>query len=274
MSLRLLVCSLLLTSVLASGTTLANVFGDDRRVQETGDREPQRWVGQLISGREHFQTGSAVLVGECHILTAFHSAFFRRDGGLYRPGAHVVSLFLLQPDPDQPGEFHRRSIARPVLWGDFSRHSLRGQAEDWALLELDDCLGRELGFAAVAEPGAKSRTGFGDLLFAGFPQSRRGQTGVTIERSCHAWDSGPLVPIVGVDCAFERGASGGPLLERINGTWTVVGLASYRSNPVDTPLPAYHSKHRNVMVSSDAFSARVGEVLAKERSGLLKAGER
>jgi hypothetical protein len=75
-----------------------------------------------------------------------------------------------------------------------------------------------------------------------------------------------VFPIIGVDCAFERGASGGPLFELIERRWTVVGIASYRANPVEQPLPAYISKHRNVMVSSDAFSARVGQsLLAAQR---------
>jgi len=243
----------------------ANVFGVDRREQGPADSDPLRWVGELYSESDQFQTGSAVLVGECHILSAYHSAFFRRDGNLNKPSAHVVSRFMLDPDPDKPGSFRRSTLARPVLWGEFSRWSLRGQSEDWALLRLDDCLGREVGYAQIADAGEKARNGYGELLFAGYPQSRRPLGGVTFERGCHAWDYGPIFPIVGVDCAFEKGASGGPLLELIDGRWTVVGVASYRSNPVEEPLPAYMSKHRNVMVSSDAFSARVGQSLQVAR---------
>jgi len=243
----------------------ANVFGIDRREQAAADSDPLRWVGQLYSETDDFQTGSAVLVGECHILSAYHSTFFRRDGNLNKPSGHVVSRFMLDPDPDKPGSFRRSTLARPVAWGEFSRWSLRGQSEDWALLQLDDCLGREVGYAPIAGAGEKARNGYGELLFAGYPQSRRPLGGVTFERGCHAWDYGPIFPIVGVDCAFEKGASGGPLLELIDGHWTVVGVASYRSNPVDQPLPAYMSKHRNVMVSSDAFSARVGQSLQVAR---------
>ena len=239
----------------------ANVFGVDRREQAAADSDPLRWVGELYSETDQFQTGSAVLVGECHILSAYHSTFFRRDGNLNKPSGHVVSRFMLDPDPQNPGSFRRSTLARPVAWGEFSRWSLRGQSEDWALLQLDDCLGREVGYAQIAGAGEKARNGYGELLFAGYPQSRRPLGGVTFERGCHAWDYGPVFPIIGVDCAFERGASGGPLFELIDGHWTVVGVASYRANPVDQPLPAYMSKHRNVMVSSDAFSARVGQTL-------------
>ena len=243
----------------------ANVFGVDRREQSAADTDPLRWVGTLHSEAEQFQTGSAVLVGECHILSAYHSTFFRRDGNLNKPSGHVVSRFMLDPDPQKPGSFRRSTLARPVLWGEFSRWSLRGQSEDWALLQLDDCLGREVGYADIAGAGEKARNGYGELLFAGYPQSRRPLGGVTFERGCHAWDSGPIFPIIGIDCAFERGASGGPIFERIGDRWTVVGVASYRANPVDQPLPAYMSKHRNVMVSSDAFSARVGQSLQVAR---------
>ena len=254
---RLVALALALMPALA----LANVFGVDKREQAPADSDPLRWVGELYSETDQFQTGSAVLVGECHILSAYHSTFYRRDGNLNKPSSYVVSRFMLDPDPDKPGSFRRNTLARPVLWGEFSRWSLRGQSEDWALLQLDDCLGREVGYAQVASAGEKARNGYGELLFAGYPQSRRTLGGVTLERGCHAWDYGPVFPIVGVDCAFERGASGGPLMELIEGRWTVVGVASYRSNPVEEPLPAYMSKHRNVMVSSDSFSARIGQSL-------------
>jgi hypothetical protein len=256
-ALRLLLAVVSVIPALAA----ANVFGVDRREQAAADSDPLRWVGQLFSESDNFQTGSAVLVGECHILSAYHSTFFRRDGNLNKPSGQVVSRFMLDPDPQSPGSFRRSTLARPVAWGEFSRWSLRGQSEDWALLQLDDCLGREVGYAQIAGAGEKAMHGYGELLFAGYPQSRRPLGGVTFERGCHARDSGPIFPIIGVDCAFERGASGGPLFERIDGRWTVVGVASYRANPVDEPLPAYMSKHRNVMVSSDAFSARVGLTL-------------
>jgi hypothetical protein len=250
-----------LALALAPVLVWANVFGVDKREQAPADTDPLRWVGELYSEVDRFQTGSAVLVGECHILSAYHSTFFRRDGNLNKPSGYVVSRFRLDPDPDKPGSFRRNTLARPVLWGEFNRWSLRGQSEDWALLQLDNCLGREVGYAPIAEAGEKARDGYGELLFAGYPQSRRTLGGVTLERGCHARDSGPVFPIIGVDCAFERGASGGPLFEQIAGRWTVVGVASYRSNPIDEPLPAYMSKHRNVMVSSDAFSARVAQNL-------------
>jgi len=252
---------LLVVCTLLPDLASANVFGEDRREQSAADSEPLRWVGELYSVSDPFQTGSAVLVDECHILSAYHSTFYRRDGKLNKPSGLVVSRFMLDPDPTRPGTFRHSTLARPVLWGEFNRWSLRGQSEDWALLRLDDCLGREVGFAPIAEAGEKSRNGYGALLFAGYPQSRRSLGGVTLERGCHAWDAGPVFPIIGIDCAFERGASGGPIFECIEGRWTVVGLASYRSNPVDQPLPTYVSKHRNVMVSSDAFSARVGQSL-------------
>ena len=254
---RCLIAALALLPSVAS----ANVFGEDRREQSAADSDPLRWVGELYSESDNFQTGSAVLVDQCHILSAYHSTFYRRDGKLNKPSSYVVSRFMLDPDPAQPGSFRRSTLARPVVWGEFNRWSLRGQSEDWALLRLDDCLGKDVGYAPIAEAGEKARDGYGELLFAGYPQSRRALGGVTLERGCHAWDSGPVFPIIGVDCAFERGASGGPIFERIGGRWTVVGVASYRSNPVDEVIPMYLSKHRNVMVSSDAFSARVGHSL-------------
>lgn len=264
-------CSIAAAALLPA-LACANVFGEDRREQSAADSDPLRWVGELYSDADQFQTGSAVLVDDCHVLSAYHSTFYRRDGNLNKPSGQVVSRFMLDPDPSRPGTFRRSTLARPVLWGEFNRWSLRGQSEDWALLRLDECLGREVGYARIAEAGEKARDGYGELLFAGYPQSRRGLGGVTLERSCHAWDAGPVFPIIGVDCAFERGASGGPIFERIDGRWTVVGVASYRSNPVDEPLPKYISKHRNVMVSSDAFSARVGQSLRLAGPGGAPAG--
>ena len=59
----------------------------------------------------------------------------------------------------------------------------------------------------------------------GFPGSRATRAGITVESGCRARDYGPVPSLLGVDCAFEAGMSGGPVLERQDdGSWLVIGL--------------------------------------------------
>ncbi len=48
----------------------------------------------------------------------------------------------------------------------------------------------------------------------GFPAPRAAQAGIKVEGGCKARDYGPVAGLVGVDCAFESGMSGDPVLDR------------------------------------------------------------
>ena len=245
----------------------ANVFVADRREYRPADQPLLRSVGILANARR--QVGTAFLVGECHVMTAFHSAFFRDAQarasdelvGGPRPG-HALA-FYIGPDPERPGLFRHGSVARVVDYGNYHPAAPRGMTGDWAILQLEDCLGREYGFLPHLRPTSGDYLPRGPLMTISFPYSGWNRPGVAVEEGCRARDSGPVTGLIAVDCAFEGGMSGGPVLERQpDGEWRVVGIMQLRFSPVERVLPAFEHRHRNQMVHAVAFFRSLERVLA------------
>jgi hypothetical protein len=114
-----------------------------------------------------------------------------------------------------------------------------------------------------------------ELMTIGFPLSRASQPGITVESGCAARDYGPVAGLVGVDCAFESGMSGGPVLERqSDGSWLVVGLIQQSMAPVDGMLQAYSMAHRNQMVYVTAFRKALDNALRWDARMLLAEREK
>ena len=137
----------------------ANIFVLDRREQREASAPPFRSVG-VIHHPSHGGGGTAFLVGRCHVLTAYHVAFMgNTDAATGKvdvlPGrvGHVAE-FLAGPDAKVAGKFASRTRARVVAHGLFSDADYKGMAGDWAILRLDECLGRKDGFLAFARPAA------------------------------------------------------------------------------------------------------------------------
>jgi hypothetical protein len=111
------------------------------------------------------------------------------------------------------------------------------------------------------------------LMTAGFPHSRRQKPGITIEIGCMARDYGPAAGLVGIDCAFENGMSGGPVWgKQADGRWRVVGLIQQSLGAVGHTLPAYAMEHRNQMLAASAFRAAVKHALRSEAKRALAQG--
>lgn len=254
----------------------ANVFVEDRREQREAALPPLRSVGVLHHAGIG-AGGTAFLVSSCHIATAYHVAFMRgRDPrtGEVEIGLPRVSQsaeFLVGPDAKVPGKFAARTRATVAAFGRFSKSDFKGMAGDWAILRLDACLGRKYGYLKYARPEQDSPMPAGTLMAIGFPASRAGRPGITVETGCKARDHGPVAGLVGVDCAFESGMSGGPVLERqADGAWRVVGLIQQSMAPVDGVLPEYSMTHRNQMVYVTAFRKAIDDALRADARRLLE----
>jgi hypothetical protein len=264
---------------LVAAAAAANVFVEDRREQRDGRLPIFRSVGMLVHPRTG-GGGTAFLVSRCHVVTAYHVAFMKqRDPVTGRvetfPGkvGHTAE-FVVGPLPEAPGTFGARARATVVGFGRFSGGSFEGMAGDWAILRLDPCLGREFGFLKYARPAGDRPLPTGALMTIGFPRSRIGQRGVTVETGCSARDHGPVDGLLGVDCAFEVGMSGGPVLERqADGSWLVVGLIQQSMGATDRVLPAYSMAHRNQVVRVTAFRKALERALRAEGRQVL-AGPR
>lgn len=110
-------------------------------------------AGTGAAGGEQFAAGTAFLVSPCHVLTAYHVAAGGEQVDPTRTSTFYVGQGKLGPDFPDLDHFAESSIARPVAWGRFV-HATDGSTllertqsverngwEDWALLELDTCLG-------------------------------------------------------------------------------------------------------------------------------------
>jgi hypothetical protein len=261
---------------LVAEVAVANTFVKDHREQRDSSLPIFRSVGMLV----HPQAGgggTAFLVSRCHIVTAHHVAFPAKErdvvtGNVEAPPGKVGhgAEFVIGPHPTIPGTFVARAHATVIEFGNFSSGSFDGMTGDWAILILDECLGKKFGFLKYARPGDDSPMPHGDLMAIGFPRSRAKQAGITVETGCKARDHGPVKGLVGVDCAFEAGMSGGPMLERqIDGSWLVVGLIQQSMGGTDKLLPSYSMAYRNQVVSVTAFRKALDGVLRAEGRRVL-----
>jgi hypothetical protein len=264
--------ALLLTSMSARDAR-ANVFVADRRIQRDADRAPYRSVGVLHHARLG-AGGTAFLVSSCHVATAYHVAFLRsRDAKtgevvLGSPKVGHTAEFLVGPDARVAGTFAARTRAVVVAYGRFAKDDFAGMAGDWAILRLDDCLGERFGYLRHARDGAPMPDG--PLMTIGFPASRASRAGITIETGCRARDHGPIDGLVGIDCAFESGLSGGPVLQlQADGTWIVVGMIQQSMSPVAGVLPEYSMQHRNQMIAVSVFRSAIDDALRADARRLL-----
>jgi hypothetical protein len=270
----LALAALLIASVCAHHAG-ANVFVADRRIQRDADRAPYRSVGVLHHARLG-AGGTAFLVSSCHVATAYHVAFLRsRDattGDLVLGPAKVghTAEFLIGPDARVAGKFAARTRAVVVAHGRFAKDDFAGMAGDWAILRLDDCLGERFGYLRHARMTGGPMPD-GPLLTIGFPASRAGRAGITIETGCRARDHGPIAGLVGIDCAFESGMSGGPVLQlQPDGTWIVVGMIQQSMASVAGVLPEYSMQHRNQMIAVSVFRKAIDDALRADARRLLE----
>jgi hypothetical protein len=269
---RLALAALLLASASARHAS-ANVFVADRRIQRDADRAPYRSVGVLHHARLG-AGGTAFLVSSCHVATAYHVAFLKSrdpttgDVVLGAPKVGHTAEFLVGPDAHAAGKFAARTRAVVVAYGRFAKDDFAGMAGDWAILRLDDCLGERFGYLRHARAAGPMPDG--PLMTIGFPASRAGRAGITIETGCRARDHGPIDGLVGIDCAFESGMSGGPVLQlEAAGKWIVVGMIQQSMSPVAGVLPEYSMQHRNQMIAVSVFRKAIDDALHADARRLL-----
>lgn len=266
-----------LAVLLAATGAGANVFGKDGREFRDPTLPIFRSVGLLTDQRR--QVGTAFLVGDCHVMTAYHSVFLPERGAhldradTAAPAPARTLVFHVGADRSRPGRFATRSRAHVVDAGNYHPGTRRGMRGDWAILQLDECLGRQYGWLRILPHTDAPYPPAGPLMTVSFPLSARTRPGIAVEAPCHARGRETSFGLVAVDCAFEAGMSGGPVLERQeDGEWWVVGMIQLRHTPVVGPLPAYSRRHRNQMLHAAAFlpavQRRTGHAGAVEMDAL------
>ena len=258
----------LIGSLHIAAPAMAVIFGNDNRRQASADENPiYRRVGIITKVDENIDHGhgTAWLSGECLITTNYHVAFFnsrKEDGKVITTRAKrgVALDFHVDLQPGRTKSFAKKVRAEVIDFGNWTPGDTTGAFEDFVLLKLDQCIGRDLGFLEVKSPSNRYWQPAGELTVIGYPQDRWTDSGVTVESGCKAPDTSAGVGGATIDCSFTPGSSGSPVLEiQDNGAHLVTGMVTGGSAKNHAEKYDVRSGSVNWMVLSDVFAESIQE---------------
>lgn len=229
---------------------LRGIKGDDDRVTVAADQYPWSAVGRLNNGLGGHCSG--ILVAPKLVATAAHCLFNRRTQKIIPVGSLT---FVAGYDR---GEYLKASkVARmhpAPEWKFDGGGGLARRIHDWALLELVDPLGEDVGWVALGEnPKIGSR-----LIAVGYGRDRAHVPAIHMGCRVEAKRLGVWV----TDCDAVQGGSGGPVLGWRNDAPVLLGL---------NVAVLLDGSEGGVAVGTDAFAAtarRLG-AMGKGRAGPL-----
>lgn len=155
--------------------------------------------------------GTAQLVSPCHVLTNYHMVFGgtkppKRDDkkGVEKFKKSFSASFYVASGESEMYEV----VGHPVKWGQFE--SLKSDGEDWTLLELENCVGKDSKVGWMEIDHDTDELYSKSLVQAGFPGDKD-RTYLWIDPSCKAYSAETSGKVVH-DCASRGGSSGSPIM--------------------------------------------------------------
>ncbi|CAA7627805.1 putative protease ydgD [Candidatus Terasakiella magnetica] len=219
---RIFAFLLLLALGLTASTARADKFdrelhgikgGEDQRLRMNAKEFPWSAAGRFNNGQGGHCSG--ILIGPRLVATAAHCLWNKRT---QRPMPASAFTFVAGFDR---GEYLRASKVRALhpspdwVFTD-ERQPLSSRANDWALVELDDAIGDDIGWVTLGTPKvgmAVAVAGYGkDKAFV--PLAHLG---------CHLTQQGPP-GVLFHDCDAVQGESGGPVLTWAEGQVRLVAV--------------------------------------------------
>jgi protease YdgD len=195
------------------------------RINLAGFDWRQHCTGTLIAPRMVLTSGHCVYVSsrgrwaraaELHFLAGY-------DGGDY--AAHLRAERVIRPQADAPGEAMTAKQA----------------AGDWAVIVTTAPAPARIPRLPLARERSAER-----LAVAGYLRERR--HALTVSENCQVVAGARAPGLIPHDCPMGPGASGGPLLERADGSYRVVGvnvgMRAAAGPPVGYAVPSATFAHR------------------------------
>jgi len=221
--------------------------------------------------------GTAFLISQCHILTNYHV--------LYDYDLPDDRRFNFNIGDSASANFLMAIEATPVLFGNFARTN--SACEDFAVLELKQCIGDRFGFVKVGPLSidqvlALQRPPYNKVVSgAGFHGSED-FTKVSVDRACtieglHIYDSESYAHT----CGSTDGSSGGFLSFDLHGKPVAFAMMNMVMTTTDgqiTPDTHFQSvdeadpKHLNMAVPISCIFDRIKQYIPKDPPAAVRGG--
>ena len=224
----------------------------------------------LLNGKSGVANGNAVFVSPCHVLTNHHMVF----GDETLPGndktpemkKRLKSKFSITlTSVGEDGKMSKPLVGRPVEWGD--KYEDGQTAEDWALLELNECHGEKVGWVDIKE--SIDETIKGKKLAAPWYEDGVAAEKLLFHFPCEIDAISRTQKSFGTTCSSKSGASGrGTFAQEENERPKLVGLhvGSYRQ---EDEITRYEDGGVNTGVSSNSFYSKIYSTIEASKAKFL-----
>ena len=242
---RQCILALILATASCSGAPGA-IFDKDDRIRVGVENSPLSAIGKIGSG---MRWGTGFLISECHVLTVRHLF-----GGRRKPIGRKVTFRITA----SAGEYER-SEGVVIASGKLSKETT-DRSDDWALVQLDHCLGRAVGyFDITSDLELRAHYATGPVRIAGFP--RGGTSILVMDPDCSIRHGTSLEWFN--DCATLQGNSGSPVFRHVRAggrdRFYVVGMQTSGFN--STIVRSYDPRIANRATRIDILAKAVAPYL-------------
>ena len=208
----------------------------------TTDREIE------IGNKKSRGSGNAFLVSPCYAVTNQHVVFGTTDP-VEIPKEKIKTYTLTMTLVDENDSMSKRVKATPIIFGGYNRHSeTPSRLNDWALLKLDDCWGRKIGWIS---PWSTTGGNPFDIPAHGsfYPRGIPSDVMTTAIPCKLVYEHEGHEGTVWVnDCSARPGSSGSPIFLATDGIPKAVAIQTAAYEEQEDVIP-YSDAHGNVAIS-------------------------